>query len=111
MDVTRNLPEIGRVVEVVQGRDCGLFAVVIGRLADRYVLIADGNTRRIEKPKKKNVAHVRMTSYVATDIVALLDSEGKVSNANLRYALRVFGQTQSLSGKGREEGGIPDGQG
>ena len=40
------VPQVGRIVEVVQGRDRGLIVVVVGYVPDRYVLIADGHVSK-----------------------------------------------------------------
>ena len=111
MAVPRGLPEVGRVVEVVQGRDNGLYAVVIGHADKRFVLIADGRMRRAEKPKRKNVLHIRGTSYVALEVVEALRTEGKITNAQLKHALRLYHETQQSASTGNEERGVPNGKG
>ncbi len=109
MPVPRGLPEVGRVVEVVQGRDTGLYAVVIGHADNRFVLIADGRLRRAESPKRKNVLHVRGTSYVALDVVEALRTKGKITNAELKHALRLFLEAQRSASVREKEGGVPNG--
>jgi large subunit ribosomal protein L14e len=103
------LPKVGRIVEVVKGRDKGLHAVVVGHVPDRYVLLADGHVRKVTKPKKKNVLHVRFTPHhVTTRQTSAADSEGKFTNAQLRYALRELRETQATSRS--EEGDGPNGE-
>jgi len=111
MAVPRILPEIGTVVEVIQGRDRGLFAVVIGHSERRFVIIADGHTRRADKPKKKNVMHVRSTSYLAHEVVEALRADGKITNARLRHALRLYQELRGGTSEGIEEGGVLNGEG
>ncbi|MBX6394237.1 MAG: KOW domain-containing RNA-binding protein [Alicyclobacillaceae bacterium] len=84
------LPDIGDIVEVRQGREAGQFMVVIGRLDDRYVWLADGDKRTVERPKKKNVLHVRPTGKRAEEALARLHTMGKVTDADLRFCLRRF---------------------
>ncbi len=109
MAVPRGLPEVGRVVEVVQGRDSGLYAIVIGHADKRFVLIADGRMRRAEKPKRKNILHIRGTSYVALEVVEALRTEGKVTNALLKHALRPYLEAKPDASEGNKEGGVPNG--
>ncbi|WP_026962554.1 KOW domain-containing RNA-binding protein [Alicyclobacillus herbarius] len=104
------LPELGRIVEVTHGRDRGLFAVVIGYGGDRFILVADGRLRKADKPKKKNVAHVRRTSFLAEEIRVALQTEGRVTNAQLRHALRVA-LPELLTLDGDPKGGAGDGEG
>lgn len=85
------LPEVGRIVEITRGRDRGLYAVVVGLVPDRYVLLADGHVRKVAQPKKKNVAHVRLTPHrIDSGKVPGTSGVQKFTNAQLRYALREF---------------------
>lgn len=104
-------PSIGQIVESVRGRDQGTFAVVIGYLDQRFLLLADGHRRRVEQPKKKNVAHVRATSYYADEVVQADTQQSKVTNAKLRHALRQFDVANASVRIGIEEGGVSNGQG
>ena len=53
----------GRIVRSTDGRDKdGFFLVVAAE--NGYVFIADGKTRRLEKPKRKNPKHLAKTNEV-----------------------------------------------
>ncbi|RIV24549.1 hypothetical protein D2Q93_06795 [Alicyclobacillaceae bacterium I2511] len=99
------LPEIGRIVEALQGRDRGLVFVVVGRDGDRFLWLADGHRRPLEKPKRKNTLHVRMTSGFAQQFAALWEQSGKVSNALLRHAIHQYMLAQGEAQEASEEGG------
>jgi len=105
MGAPRELPPVGSYVEVIQGRDAGLIAVVLAHEGDRFVRIADGDVRRVEKPKKKNVAHVRRIHRVAETIAQKLAEGGRVTNAELRHAVRMLLEAQTANGQEREQGG------
>lgn len=55
--------ERGTVVIAKAGKEKGGFYVVVQVLDPRYVLISDGRRRPLEKPKKKNIAHLQRTNY------------------------------------------------
>ncbi len=55
------------------GRDNGKFFVIIKVVNDRFVLIADGDLRKVENPKMKNVRHLQMTNLIAEDVVQYLN--------------------------------------
>ncbi len=55
---------IGLIVYAAAGRDKGSFFVVVGEEGG-YALIADGKSRKLEKPKKKNKIHLRLTGQKA----------------------------------------------
>lgn len=60
--------ERGTVVIATAGKEKGGFYVVTQVLDSRYVLIADGRRRPLEKPKKKNTAHLKRTNAVIGEI-------------------------------------------
>jgi large subunit ribosomal protein L14e len=108
------VPEIGRIVEVIRGRDKGLYAVVIGHEGDRFVYIADGDKRKVDRPKKKNALHVKRTGEIAQEIVEALAKDGKVTNARLRYVIRQYQQQlqqRTQTPDEDAEGGMEHGQG
>ena len=60
--------ERGTVVIASAGKEKGGYFVVTEVLDQRYVLIADGKRRPIEKPKKKNINHLKRTNSVIDEI-------------------------------------------
>ncbi|MGN1111881.1 MAG: hypothetical protein ACI4RP_01640 [Acutalibacteraceae bacterium] len=55
--------EKGLVVRAKNGRDKNRFFVVIS-CDGEYAYIADGKTRRLERPKRKNIKHLFTTNTV-----------------------------------------------
>ncbi|WDL98919.1 KOW domain-containing RNA-binding protein [Alicyclobacillus sp. ALC3] len=108
---TPALPEIGRIVEVVRGRDRGLYAVVVGHEPSRFVQIADGDKRKVDSPKKKNVLHIRTMPMVADEVAQIVAGGGRVTNANLRYAVRRFLAEHPQRMEAQEEEGVERGEG
>lgn len=96
---------------MVRGRDRGLYAVVIGYEPDRFIRIADGDKRKIDRPKKKNILHVRAMPYIDTDMAEAIGGGRKVTNANVRYALRRFLESRPQPDEVREkEEGVERGE-
>ena len=60
---------LGRVVYSKTGRDKGKIFVIIQVVNDRYVMLADGDLRKIENPKMKNVCHLKFTRMKADDVM------------------------------------------
>ena len=75
MDITK-----GSLVYSRAGRDKGTLFVVIETEGD-WVYLADGDLRRVEKPKKKRLKHINKTNKVAE-----IDFEN-ISDSMLRKAL------------------------
>lgn len=53
-----NALEIGRLVTSLQGHDKGCAYIVVKVLSDGTVLLADGKSHPLTKPKKKNPKHL-----------------------------------------------------
>jgi hypothetical protein len=60
------------VVISKSGRDQGKAFVVVKVINDRYLSISDGELRKIDNPKKKNVRHLHFTNLRADDVLDCL---------------------------------------
>lgn len=49
---------VGDLAVSLKGHDTGRLYVVIAELSDDFVLVADGNIRRMENPKQKRRKHL-----------------------------------------------------
>ncbi len=78
---------LGQVVFSKAGRDAGKIFVVTGLIDDSYVLISDGNSRRLENPKKKKLRHLIITNSVIEAISQKISSGEKCTNAEIRKAI------------------------
>ena len=82
---------IGSVVLSTQGRDKGMYFVVVDTGKDMYYL-ADGGMRKLKAPKKKNVKHVTNSGVVLENIATKLTEGKKVFDSEVKSALRQFNQ-------------------
>jgi large subunit ribosomal protein L14e len=85
-----SIPLIGQVVRIMQGREAGQYAVIIKLLEDRYVLLADGEKRKYDRPKKKNLHHIEVMDYISPEVQKSLLETGRVTNGKLRFAIAKF---------------------
>jgi ribosomal protein L14E/L6E/L27E len=83
-------PSIGQIVKILRGKDRDGYAIVIGIVDDRFVLIADGDKRRFDEPKKKNLLHLEFSQTVSTEVADSMRETGRVTNAKLRFALQKY---------------------
>ncbi|MCU6711692.1 KOW domain-containing RNA-binding protein [Paenibacillus sp. J5C_2022] len=83
-------PQIGQLVKVLRGKDEDSYAIIIAIVDERFVLIADGNKRRFDQPKKKNVLHLELLPAISPEARDSLQETGRVTNAKLRYAIQKF---------------------
>ena len=49
----------GQLVRSLAGRDKGKHYLVLEKLDNKYVLLVDGRSRLVDRPKKKNIAHLQ----------------------------------------------------
>lgn len=78
----------GQLVESRSGRDSGRFYLVMEVIGDNYVLVADGSSRRLENPKKKNIKHLNFHSQVAGELAEKLKSGERITNTELSRAVQ-----------------------
>ncbi len=75
--------KIGQIVYSTQGRDKGDYYIVL-TASSKYLLVADGKYKKINKPKKKNKTHLQQTPVIITEIAQKL-GEGKKINDQMIY--------------------------
>ena len=88
MNTLRAIP--GRLVRSKAGRDAGRYFVIIDVIDVNYVVIADGDLRRLSSPKKKKLKHLELRIDVLDSIAAKLDEGKKVFDAELRSAIAAY---------------------
>ncbi|MCA0989421.1 KOW domain-containing RNA-binding protein [Guptibacillus algicola] len=90
MKESETVPEIGRIVRNKRGRDAEQYSVIVEVINDRYVFIADGDKRKFDRPKRKNLAHLELTNYVSPEVKRSLEETGRVTNGKLRFAISKY---------------------
>ncbi len=86
--MSENEVRIGQLVSSLQGRDSGMFYLVIKNDSQSRVLVADGEGRKVEKPKRKNIKHLKFYDTVAKNIFAKVQIGKRVTNEDVRKELK-----------------------
>ncbi|MDP4095928.1 KOW domain-containing RNA-binding protein [Paenibacillus sp. P96] len=81
---------IGQLVKILKGRDAGQAAVVVSIADSRFVYIADGDKRKFDQAKKKNILHLEPQPMISSEVVNSLNESGRVTNGKLRFAVHRF---------------------
>ncbi len=89
MITTENI-EIGQVVKSLAGRDKGKILLVLNILDEEYVLVVDGDLRKIDNPKKKKVKHLMVYKKVLKEYTDKLEDNMEINNAYIRKLLEPF---------------------
>lgn len=76
-----------QLVRSTAGRDVQRYYLVLDVGSDGSALLVDGDRRRMENPKRKNLKHLAVMPAVAEGLVAKAGTGGKITNADLRSAI------------------------
>lgn len=86
----------GQLVQSIAGRDSGKYFLIIGK-SNGMINVADGKMRKVQRPKKKNVKHLKRYDLVAEDLAEKLRSNKGVTNSEVEKAIKNF--VDGLEGK------------
>ena len=80
--------ELGQFVKSRAGRDKGKILIVTGVVDDQYVLVSDGDLRKLDKPKKKKVMHLTKLNQMDPSIKEAIQNDSNLNNAMLRKIIK-----------------------
>ncbi len=81
----------GQIVRSKAGRDKGKVFFVVKVLDNDHVLIADGDLRKSDSPKKKKVRHLQPYNRINSVIAEKLDQGIRIENIELQRELQRSG--------------------
>ncbi|HEX6922474.1 MAG TPA: KOW domain-containing RNA-binding protein [Bacillales bacterium] len=87
-------PRVGQLVKILRGKDTGQYSVIVEVVDHRFVKIADGDRRKFDRAKKKNVIHLELQDFISPEITRSLEEAGRVTNGKLRFAIAKFLEQQ-----------------
>lgn len=90
---------LGKIVYSKSGRDKGKMFIIISIVDENFVMLADGDLRKIENPKLKNIKHVQITNMIAEDILTSITRGVIPDNHIIKKTLRKIQETREMSGK------------
>lgn len=64
--------------------------MVIGKIDEKYILLADGDLRPIEKPKRKKLRHVQLFNVRSPELCDKLAKGKPILNAELRKTIAAL---------------------
>lgn len=89
MESTRDL-KIGQIVKSKAGRDKGRVFLICRIIDEQYVLVCDGDLRKLTNPKKKKVKHLMIYNTVLTEFAERLQSNENLDDAYVRKLLEPY---------------------
>lgn len=73
---------LGLIVKSCYGHDKGRYYAIV-KIENNFVFISDGKSRKIQKPKKKNIKHLKLTKKVLE--IAQIETNKKLHRALWEY--------------------------
>ncbi|MCX7773491.1 MAG: KOW domain-containing RNA-binding protein [Clostridia bacterium] len=93
---------IGRYVWSNAGRDKDQLFIIVDIADDNHVLLADGDLRRVDRPKKKKLKHLKVTNKVAEEISQAVLARKRLTDSDLRKAVQRYTDELTTYNKGEE---------
>lgn len=78
----------GQLVRSMAGRDDHQFYLIFNMIGDRFIEVVDGDKHPVNKPKKKNVKHLKVTMMVAKEIEASISKGELIDNFEIVTAIK-----------------------
>ncbi len=82
---------VGQFVKSKAGRDQGNLFLVYDVLNAAFVRVVDGESRKVQNPKKKNVRHLQATLANAGEIAARLARGERITDEEVARAISERG--------------------
>lgn len=80
---------IGNLIISKAGHDKGMRYIIIEEEGD-FAYLADGKSRRLEKPKKKRKKHIQpVTHYDTSEVAKKLLNHEKISNEEIKRIIKL----------------------
>lgn len=82
--------QLGEIVISKAGRDRGKYYIIIGIYNQNYVKIADGEFKKVEHPKRKNIKHLYSTGDTIRELAIWLENKKRIRNEDLKIFLKDY---------------------
>lgn len=79
--------KLGQIVYSTAGRDRGRYFMVVDIIDDQYVMIVDGDLRKIQKPKKKKLKHIKKTNIIVQELKEKIEEGKPIKDADIRKSV------------------------
>ena len=88
-------PRTGRLAVSKQGHDKGRLYVITNITDKDFVFVSDGETRPLNKQKKKRIKHLKLTATVFEGIEAKLNGtdKKKLYDTEIKRAIKLYKET------------------
>ena len=89
------IPVIGGICRSTQGRDKDRYYIIRLIFGDGTVGVVDGNFKKLDSPKKKNLKHLRLLPEKAESIASKFADGRQVFDSEIYSALKTYNNPPS----------------
>ncbi len=82
--------KLGELVISKSGRDIGKHYIIVDIEKNNYVRLADGDARRVEHPKRKNIKHLRFTGDIIEELSIWLKDKKRIRNEDIKRFIKNY---------------------
>lgn len=82
---------IGKVVLSKAGRDRDHLYVIVRQIDNNYVLLANGDTKLINMPKKKKIKHLSILEDIDEELLSSIQACDKSTDLKIKRFLKLRG--------------------
>jgi len=82
--------QLGEIVISKSGRDKGNHYIIVDIEGKKYVKVADGDVRRVEHPKRKNIRHLRFTGDIIEELSIWLNDKKRIRNEDIKRFVKNY---------------------
>ncbi|MCD7728309.1 MAG: KOW domain-containing RNA-binding protein [Clostridia bacterium] len=93
----KNNVAVGGVCKSTQGRDAGKYYIIKEVLANGYVLVSDGDCKKLAAPKKKSLKHLHILPEREDAIGDKLAAGARVFDSEIYSALKKYNAAQTTA--------------
>lgn len=90
METTKEL-KIGQMVKSKTGRDKNRMFLVLDIIDENFVLLVDGDLRKVNSPKMKKVKHIALVNRCCDDLRAELEQGRSITDEWIRREIDKLG--------------------
>jgi ribosomal protein L14E/L6E/L27E len=86
-----SLVKLGQYVKSIKGRDMNYIFIVSAIIDDKYVKVVDGDLRKVNNPKVKNIKHLQVIDKVSQVVNEALKNGKKISDLMIKQEVIKLG--------------------
>ena len=87
--ILQNNDLIGKLVISKAGRDDEESYIVVDIIDGDYILLANGYNKKVDKPKKKKLKHIKLTDIVNNEIKEAILKKDKDTDIKIKKFLKL----------------------